>query len=234
LIRTEIYTYERLQGLSINSLTDGARAAQPRVYQNDVEQLLHAHQETPDDARTIFYLAQSYGAAEEWESALEYYERYTEVGTWPEEIWVAKFQIAEIKQRLQRDWTEVLAAYLDAYQYRPTRAEPLYKIAVYYRWQSAFHLAHLFLQQAAAIPYPEEDYLFLEERLYRYVIKMALATCCYHVGQYETGMRYCDELLQDRESMPGNIYEQILINRQQCATKVAESVYRVSQFRAPL
>jgi glycosyltransferase involved in cell wall biosynthesis len=234
LIRTEIYTYERLQGLSINSLTDGARAAQPRVYQNDVEQLLHAHQETPDDARTIFYLAQSYGAAEEWESALEYYERYTEVGTWPEEIWVAKFQIAEIKQRLQRDWTEVLAAYLDAYQYRPTRAEPLYKIAVYYRWQSAFHLAHLFLQQAAAIPYPEEDYLFLEERLYRYVIKMALATCCYHVGQYETGMRYCDELLQDRESMPGNIYEQILINRQQCATKVAEVYAQSAEHRPKL
>ena len=232
LTRPDIYTYERLHGLLVDSLTGGARAAQPRVYQNDVEQLLRALEETPDDPRTIFYLAQSYGAAEEWESALEYYERYTELGTWPEEIWVAKFQIAEIKQRLERDWTEVLAAYLDAYQYRPTRAEPLYKIAVYYRWQGAFHLAHLFLQQAAAIPYPQDDFLFLEERLYRYIIKMAVATCCYHVGQYEAGMRCCDELLQDRHAMPSNIYEQILINRQQCATKVAE-VYAQSAENRP-
>jgi glycosyltransferase involved in cell wall biosynthesis len=116
----------------------------------------------------------------------------------------------------------VLAAYLDAYQYRPTRAEPLYKIALHYRWQGAFHLAQLFLQQAAAIPFPQDDILFLEDRLYRYLIKMALAMCCYHVGQYEAGLRYCDELLEERGSMPGNIYDQILINREQCAAKVAE------------
>src|SRR6185369_17288555 len=222
LTRSDVYTHERLQGLLIDSLPDGSRAAQPGVYQHDVEQLLRAHQESPDDTRTIFYLAQSYAAAGELESALEYYQRYTEVGIWPEEIWVAKFQIGEVKQRLGRDWTEVLAAYLDAYQYRPARAEPLYKIALHYRWQGAFHLAHLFLQQAAAIPFPAEDILFLEDRLYRYLIKMALAMCCYHVGQYDAGLRYCDEVLQERSSMPGNIYDQILINREQCAAKAAE------------
>ena len=234
LTRTESYTYERLRGLSINSLTDGARAAQPDVYRHDVEQLLRAHEAAPDDTRTLFYLAQSYGAARELESALKYFQRYTEIGTWPEEIWVAKLEIASLKEQLQREWPEVLAAYLDAYQYRPTRAEPLYKIAVHYRWQGAFHLAHLFLQQAAALPYPHEDYLFLEERLYRYVIKMALATCCYHIGQYEAGRRYCDELLQDRQSMPVNIYEQIVINRQQCAAKVAELHARAGAQEAKL
>lgn len=228
ITRNEFYTHERLPGLSINSLTDGARAAQPDVYQRDVEQLLKAHEAAPDDTRTLFYLAQSYGAAGEFETAIKHFQRYTEIADWPEEIWVAKLEIASLKEQLRREWPEVLASYLDAYQYRPTRAEPLYKIAVHYRWKGAFHLAHLFLQQAAALPYPEEDYLFLEERLYRYTIKMALATCCYHIGQYETGMRYCDELLQDRESMPQNIYEQILINRQQCAAKVAE-VYAQSR-----
>jgi len=234
LTRTELYTHERLHGLSLESLTDGARAAQPGVYQSDVEQLLRAHEEAPDDTRTIFYLAQSYAGAGEPELAVKYFQRYTEVGTWPEEIWVAKFEIASLKEQLQREWPEVLAAYLDAYQYRPTRAEPLYKIAVYYRWQGAFHLAHLFLQQAAALPYPEDDYLFLEDRLYRYVIKMALATCCYHIGQYEAGMRYCDELLQDRQSMPPNIYEQILINRQQCSSKVAETYAQSGAHQAKL
>lgn len=222
LIVPETATNERLHGLWIDSHTDGSRAAQPGVYQRDVEQLLRAHEEAPNDSRTIFYLAQSYTAAGEPELALKYYQRCVEIGGWPEEVWLALFQIAETKQQLQREWPEALAAYLDAYQFRPSRAEPLYRIAVNYRWQGAFHLAHLFLQQAVAIPYPEQDYLFVEERLYRYLIKMALATCCYHIGEYEAGIRYCDELLQDRRLMPPNIYEQILINRQQCATKAAE------------
>lgn len=225
-------TYGRLHELWIDSRRDGWRAAQPGVYQKDAEQLLRAHKESPNDSRILFHLGQSYGAAGEPELAIEYYEKCVAIGGWPEETWVALFQIAETKQHLQREWPEVLSAYLDAYQYRPTRAEPLYRIAFHYRWARAFDLAHMFLKQAVAIPYPQDDFLFVEERLYRYVIKMALATCCYQLGQYEAGLRYCDELLQDRRSMPQNIYEQILINRHECATKVAE-VYAQSGASQP-
>jgi glycosyltransferase involved in cell wall biosynthesis len=225
-------TYDRLHGPWIDSRRDGWRAAQPGVYQKDAEQLLRAHQESPNDSRILFHLGQTYIAAAEPELALEYYQKCVAVGGWPEETWCALFQIAETKLHLEREWPEVLSAYLDAYQYRPTRAEPLYRIAFHYRWARAFDLAYMFLKQAVAIPYPEDDFLFVEERLYRYVIKMALATCCYQLGQYETGLRYCDELLQDRHLMPPNIYEQILINRQECARKVAE-VYAQSGASQP-
>lgn len=218
----ETATTDRLQGIWIDSRTDGARAAEPGTYQRDVEQLLRAHRETPDDPRTIFYLAQSYAAAGDFDAALQYFERRVELGGWPEEVWYARFQTAEIKHQLRRDWAEVQQAYLETYQLRPERAEPLYRIAVHYRWEGAFHLAHLFLQQAAAIPYPEQDYLFVEERLYRYLIRMALATCCYHVGKYDAGLRWCDELLQDHRQIPANIYDQLLINRQQCTAKLTE------------
>src|SRR5215213_10176793 len=223
LIGPEGATEERLQGAWIDSRTDGARAAEAGVYQHDLELLLRAHEKNPNDLGINYYLGQSYAAAGERELALRHYQRCVEIGGWPEKAWLALFQIGEIKQQLQRDWPEVLQAYLAAYEFRPTRAEPLYRIAVHYRWQGAFHLARLFLQQAIAISYPHEDYLYVEERLYRYLIKMALATCCYHVGEYDAGIRYCDELLQDRRQMPENIYYQILVNRQQCVTKAAES-----------
>ncbi|HEX3249364.1 MAG TPA: glycosyltransferase, partial [Pyrinomonadaceae bacterium] len=227
----ETFTFERLHGLWIDSRTDGWRAAQPGVYERDVEQLLREYKKTPNDPRTAFHLGQSYAAAGELELAIEYFQRCVEIGGWPEEVWLALFQIAETKERLQRAWPEVLAAYLDAYQYRPSRAEPLYRIAVHYRWSNEFHLAHMFLKQAAEIPYPVNEISFVEERLYRYVIKMALATCCYQIGQYDAGIRYCDELLQDRSSMPPNIYEQILINRQQCAAKAAEAYAKSAEQR---
>lgn len=226
-------THKRLNGLRIESLTDGARAAEPGVYDRDAEQLLRMYEETPHDPRISFYLAQSYVSAGKPALALEAYERCVQLGGAPEEVWMAMFHIAEVKQQLERDWSEVLTAYLDAYQFRPTRAEPLYRIALRYRWTNEFHLARLFLKQAVAIPYPQEDYLFVEERLYRYLIKMALATCCYHTGEYEEGIRYCDELLQDRESLPPNLYDQILINRQACATKAVEN-YAKSATRAKM
>lgn len=227
-------TFDRLEGIWIESRTDGARAAEPGVFQNDVAKLLRAYHESPEDTRTVFYLAQSYAAAGEFERALEFYEKRVQLGGWPEEVWCALFQAAEVKSRMERDWSEVLQAYLNAYQLRPTRAEPLYRVAVKLRWQGDFQLAQMFLEQAAAIAYPHEDYLFVEEHLYHYAIKMALATCCYHVGQYEAGLRHCDELLTDRDKLPANIYEQVMLNRQQCAAKAAEDYARSGEFRPTL
>jgi len=223
LLGPETATYDWLNGVAIDSFRDGWRAAQPDVCQRDIELLLRVHEQAPNNARTNFYLAQSYASAGEPKLALKHYQQCVETSIWPEERWFALLQIADLKQQLQRDWPELLAAYLEAYQFRPQRAEPLYRIATHYRWQGAFHLAHLFLQQAVAIPYPHEEYLFVEERLYRYLIKMALATCCYHVGQYEAGLRYCDELLENPQSMPSNIYQQVIVNRQQCASRVPDS-----------
>ena len=220
LVGPKSASYERLNELVIDSLQDGWRATQPDVSERDVEILLREHEQAPNNARTNYYLAQSYISAKKPELALKHFQLCVETSLWSEERWSALLQIADLKQELQRDWTEVLAAYLDAYQFRPQRAEPLYRIAVHYRWQGAFHLAYLFLQQAVTISYPNLDYLVVEERLYRYLIKMALATCCYHIGQYEAGLRYCDELLENPESMPPNIYEQVIRNRQQCVSRV--------------
>ena len=229
LVLGENATSSRLNGVAIDSLRDGWRAAQPDFWQRDLELLLKAHEQTPNDGRTNFYLGQTYHSAGKPELALKYYEQSVQTSSWPEEQWVALFLIGELKQQLQRDWSEVLAAYLEAYQFRPERAEPLYRIAVNYRWQGSFHLAHLFLKQAVAIPFPDGEYLFVEERLYRYLIKMALATCCYHIGDYEAGLRYCEELLESPESMPANIYQQVLVNRQQCVAKIVGSYSPASE-----
>jgi glycosyltransferase involved in cell wall biosynthesis len=234
LVLPETTTYDRMNGVSIDSFRDGWRAAQPDVCQRDIELLLKALEQTPNNPRTTFYLAQSYFYAGEPASALEYYQRYVQISVWPEERWLALLQIADLKQQLQREWPEVLAAYLEAYQFRPQRAEPLYRIALQYRLQGAFHLSQLFLQKAVTIPFPHEDILFVEERLYKYLIKMALATCCYHVGDYEAGLRYCDELLENPESMPPNISPQIFLNRQQCAAKLAEKFSTSGDWQAKI
>lgn len=53
----------------------------------------------------------------------------------------------------------------------------------------------------------------------------------YHIGQYEAGIRFCDELLEDRRLVPPNMYDQILINRHECATKAAEVYSHAGEHR---
>ena len=64
---------------------------------------------------------------------------------------------ATCMQRLQMAWPEVLEAYLQAWQFRPTRAEPLYEIAHAYRLREDWALGHLFAERAAAIPISDDE-----------------------------------------------------------------------------
>src|SRR5205085_3950312 len=93
LLLPETATHERLHGLWIDSLTDGARAAQPGVYQRDIEALLRAQEEVPHNSRTTFYLGQSYVAAGDFQSAIECYQRCAEMSVRPEGVWLSLFQI---------------------------------------------------------------------------------------------------------------------------------------------
>ena len=65
---------------------------------------------------------------------------------------------------LGEPWPDVEDAYLKAWQFRPTRAEPLYAIAFRYRVEQRYRFAYLFAESAAKIPLPEEDRIFCQRR----------------------------------------------------------------------
>jgi hypothetical protein len=70
--------------------------------------------------------------------------------------------------------------YLKAYTIRPTRAEPLIRIAMHYHDEDQLDLSYIFAQRAAQIPYPKDDILMIERELYdaaRWEILNACASC---------------------------------------------------------
>lgn len=113
----------------------------------------------------MFYLAQSYRDIGNLAQAIEWYEQRATLGGWDEEVWYALFQVARLRQRLGYAWPLVLEAYLEAYQFRPTRVEPLYHLARICRERGQHTLAFLFARQAKDIPYPD-DILFVEKPVY--------------------------------------------------------------------
>jgi glycosyltransferase involved in cell wall biosynthesis len=179
------HTAGRVEALLVRSYSDGARNADPaEKYRRDAYTLKEALKADPSNGRNVFYLAQSYRDAGDRLRAHDAYARRAAMGGWPEEAWYALFQVAVLKEAMERPWPETLAAYLAAYQRRHTRAEPLYDLARHYRGTEEWPLAELFARAALAIPTPASDILFLEASVYAWRAADELAVATYWLGKY--------------------------------------------------
>ena len=104
------------------------------------------------------------------------------MGGWDEEVWYSLYQVARLQHRLGIAWPLVLDAYLRAYEFRPTRIEPIYHVARFHREHGQCHLAYLFSRAVIDTPYPE-DLLFIENSIYQHELPMEYALCCEQLGK---------------------------------------------------
>jgi len=206
-------TDARLDGeYHVESRRLGARSRDPQAYARDVDVLLDVLREHPDDARAVFYLAQSYRDAGDIAEALRWYTRRTELGGWDEERFVAFLERARCLDRLGQPWGAVLDAYLACWQARPTRAEPLYEIGRHYSTTGEFGLGALFLRQAAEIPFPDSDILFVSADVYTWRVPDELAVCEYHTGDLPSSFARSHRLLRDNV-VPESERARVMANR---------------------
>src|SRR5262249_39692120 len=144
-----------------------ARARRPGTYLRDAQLLEEALREDPENPRNVFYLAQCYRDGGELELAIRNYQRRAQMRTgWADEAWFALYQVAQLKQRLDHPWPEVLAAYWTAWEADQTRAGPLYRMAAYYQAARQHHLSHFLLSKAVEIPAPSPGRPFVDATSY--------------------------------------------------------------------
>ncbi len=199
-----------LAGPWVDRRHEGARSRDPLTYRKDAAILEAALLKEPNNERYVFYLAQSWRDAGEPQKALDAYRRRAAMGGWDEEVWYASYEVAIQTERLGGSPAEVRSAYLEAYQRRPTRAEPLYELARYHRLRDEMALAYLFAKQAVAIPRPD-DRLFLDEAVYTWCSLDELATAAYWVGAFEEG-RQAIARLQAQGHVPASHRSRIEAN----------------------
>lgn len=199
----EPYDHEVLDGVVFRGHFDGARnqTTEDRKYALDALTLERALLDEPNNARYQFYLAQSYRDSGQRERAVEAYKKRVAMGGWDEEVFYSKYQIAEISTRLQGATpAEITALYLDAYQARPSRAEPLYGLACYFRFREQFALAALFAEKAAAMT-PPADVLFTDRSIYDWRALDEFAVSAYWAGHRAAAAKANRELLS-RDALP--------------------------------
>lgn len=169
-------------------------------YARDAEILKQALRDEPENRRYVFYLAQSFRDAGQLKSALKTYQKRAGMGGFEEEVWYSQFEVALLSERLRVDPVLVAHRYLEAYQARPRRAEPLVELARMHRERKEFALAHLYASRAIQIPLPD-DILFLRPADYAWRGLDEYAVACYWIGDFKACASACRQLL-DGTALP--------------------------------
>jgi glycosyltransferase involved in cell wall biosynthesis len=193
---------DRLEGIWFDDEADGANRA--GKFERDIGLLLGGLEAEPDNARYVYYLAQSYRDAGQHEKAAETYERRFAMGGWEEERWSALLNAARSRLALGDD-AGFLATASRALEFRPGRAEPLHDIAVYYRTRGRYEEAMMFLELASHIPYPAGDRLFVEDFVYQAGIRQEMSIAGFYCRSPERraiGRLACNALALDRDAPP--------------------------------
>ncbi len=139
--------------LLIYDENSGHRAQNPQKYLDDANLLEKALAKEPNHPRYTFYLAQSYIHAKLFPQALFYFEQRASLGGDTEEIFWSLYCIACLKKDLNYPSHEIIKAFCKAYQYKPTQAEPLYRLATHL--SNHPFLSYLLTKYAQRIPIPQ-------------------------------------------------------------------------------
>ena len=155
----------------------------------------------PDNARHVFYRAQTLRDLGRDREAVSAYEQRAAMGGWEEEAWYSLLQVAMLRERLGDSDQDVLAAYLAAFERRPGRAESLVELARHLRERGRHELAHVFATRAVELA-PTDDILFVVPSCYGWRARDELSISSYWVGSYDESAALARNVLADPDLPP--------------------------------
>lgn len=189
----DIETAGLIPGVWFRDHADGSNRKDK--FKRDVKLLREALKTEPNNGRYWFYLGQSYRDAGQPEKAVRAYKRRIELGGWDEEQWNAHLNYAHCLKELGNEAgfvTELLAAY----NFRPSRAEPLYDLAKHYRETGKNAVSTALSEIGMTIPYPR-DLLFVSDYVYQVGFREEFAITAFYGPKRAKGFEVCDELSLD-------------------------------------
>lgn len=207
------FTLERLGGdYHITARQKGGRSLDPRKGERDRDILLAQVERDPGDSRAVFHLAMTCENLGDNAEAYKWFSRRAEMGGFDEEIYFAKFRRAATMDKIGEPWPTVQEAYLEAWEYRPTRAEALYDVALHHRTNGEYELGYLFAMRGAQIPYPESDVLFVHSDIHRWRLLDEQAVCASWIGRHSEALSIVREILR-QDGVAEEDRERVLANR---------------------
>lgn len=182
-----------LNNIRFLDLHDGARGNDNNKSAKDIKVLKEAITKDPQlQARYTFYLAQTLRENGNYKESIEYYQKRINLGGWEEEIYTSLYQIGRCYEHMKQPKIAI-DSYLKAYNYRPTRAESLYRLAILYRESDQRQLAYTFSKLGIQVKYPK-DILFVDYPVYNYLMLFEYSIALYWVGKYKEAIEAGNKL----------------------------------------
>ncbi|RTL06981.1 hypothetical protein EKK58_02250 [Candidatus Dependentiae bacterium] len=150
--------------------------------------LLEEYNKNPKDSRTLFYLAQTYECLGDIHNAVRYYILRSQQAQNTEEDFICLYRLGILYSELNCIH-EAIDFLLHAYAMRPTRAEPLVRLAQLYWKQKNYPLSYLYAYQATKIPFPKTDVLFIEKEIYEWVRYDILSCAAFYINELKRGYK---------------------------------------------
>jgi glycosyltransferase involved in cell wall biosynthesis len=175
-----------LKSLFITDLDDGG--SKEDKSERDIQLLKEDINESGTE-RSIFYLANTYRDIKDYQKAIKYYQIRLELGGYRQEIWYSMYRIGTCSEMMD-NYPEAVFWYLEAYNYLPSRAEPIHSLTRMYRIQGKYQLAYDFAHLGMTIPQPKDN-LFVEYAVYNGLFDYELGIVCYYLKKMEEGKAAC-------------------------------------------
>lgn len=205
LVSNHAHSLGKLEDVTMLIIGGGDRSCDPKKFEKDAKILEKALKEDPTNARNVFYLAQSYKDAGKLKKAIEVYEKRVAMGGWDQEVFWSLYQIGIIQETLQMPEDVINKSYTKAYNFRPCRAEPLFRLSSYYRRKENYLMGYLFAQYALNIKQPD-DPLFVENWIYEHGILLEHSICAYWIGRYDEAFKSSNQMLSTKD-LPQDIID---------------------------
>ena len=171
----------------------GARAKDPKQFLKDAQTFEKALEKDPNNPRYLFYLARSYAHAGEKELAEKAYQKRIAMPSKDvQETYLSLYNLGLLQGESNPE--AAIETYSKAYAFRPTRAEPLFRMAALYREMGRPLLGYQLAKLALNLSRPLND-VCVEYITYDYQLKVEYTYCAFFAGKYQEGIEGCRELL---------------------------------------
>ncbi len=203
----------RIEGdYHVSARARGYRARRHNRAWLDRELLDQCLDRAPDDDHVMFFLAQSCEEVGDLAAAEHWYRRRATLGGDPELVFLSLHRRARLLEATGNSPGEVQAAYLQAWEARPSRREPLMELVRIHRAGGDHRQARLFAEAALRIPLPDADRVAVAADQYEWRTLDELAVINAHLGQIEEGLVHARRALtaetlrgDDRKRIEANV-----------------------------
>lgn len=181
------------KGLHVIVRAEGSSWQNVRQKYLDHAKILEEYTKTNNDPRWVFYTAQSYRDASEFESSIEWYKKRASMNAgFLEEIYISKFMVARLSEAIGKSKNECTILYQEAHAVDSMRGEAIKSLVQMYQrlndWENAYVFSLYGLRYHGKNPYPHRI-LFLDKGLYDYEMMELHALSCFYTNRIDEGSR---------------------------------------------